>query len=284
MPAEAETALQAHVLSLAAPLLLQNAELCPQPRPFSGLVTTTIGDWRPEHRAGAHELLEAGHRARVWIVAADTPAAHAGLQAGDMLIRVNGRWSQPSARWNDDLHTRILPAAMRRGPVRLELDRRGESVELTLHPEPACAGHVRIVGQQASAWISDGTLYVGRAFALAAPDGMLQQHFALALARHVNGYRPGSALLARGRQADSLVRFAFGVDAVQSLAGRGPESTPPRWRAPSPAETALAAQMLERAGVYASPSLPDSPASPASPAASGPEGACGTGSTSSVQP
>lgn len=162
---------------------------------------------------------------------------------------------------------------MRRGPVRLELDRRGESVELTLHPEPACASHVRIVGQQASARISDGTLFVGRAFALAAPDGMLQQHFALALARHVNGYRPGSVLLARGRQADSLVRFAFGVDAVQSLAGRGPESTPPRWQAPSPAETALAAQMLERAGVYASPSLPDSPASPASPAASGPEGA-----------
>lgn len=281
-----ETAFQTRVLTLAAPVLTANAGLCRQTYPFTGLVTMTVGDWPGRQHESARRALQADHRARVWIVADASPAAEAGLQAGDSLLSLNGRWSEPNARWHDDFRVRTFPAALRRGPARLRVEREGEGLDLVIAPQPACAGTVRVTDlprhrQHQPAWIADGTLYLGRAFAQQASDNELRAAIALATARQAARDDAVPAIVRRGRQGTDLVSFAFGLDAIDQLAGRGPGRRPPRRPALEGGEITLAGFMLAQAGVYGSRS---GPASPASPAASGPEGASDGGSISSIQP
>lgn len=287
LPASEETRLQARVLALAAPLLTANAHDCPDPRPFSGLVTTALGDWPASARDTARGELGVDHRASVWIIAPGSPAAQAGLRHGDVILALNAHWSAPTARWHDDFRARAFPAALAQGDTRLRVQRGAEHLDLVITPQSACAAGVSLVAADPASrsrqpvWIAAGTLHVSRAFARDTADEALRQTIALALARHIAETRPVPALLARAHQADAVMRFTLGLDAMDQLAGRGPEHSPPRWQTSSEAEAALAALMLERAGVYASP---PSPFNPASPAASGPAGASDSGSISSGQP
>ncbi len=282
-----ETRLQARILALAAPLIIANARHCPQNHPYSGLITTHIADWQAGERDHVRAAYGADPRAAVWIVAEGSPAAGAGLMPGDVLLSLNGRWSEPNARWHDDLRARTLPDALRRGETHLRVQRGDEGIELVLIPQPACAAQVRLVsidlagGRRQAVWMAGDTLFVDRAFAAVTPDDRLRQYMALVLARHIARHQPLPPILERALQGPDIVRFALGVDAMDQLAGRGPEHAAPRWRTPSEAEIALAAHLLVQAETHGSLV---SPASPASPAASGPEGASDTGSPSSGQP
>ncbi len=282
-----ETRLQARVLALAAPVLTANAAACPHTHPFTGLVTTHIADWPGSERGALQAAMGADPRPRIWITAPDSPATRAGLQPGDILLGLNGRWSQSNARWHDDFRARTFPAALRRGPARLRVERSGESLDLVLTPQPACAAHVRLVavniagGRRQSVWIAGDSLFVARDFAVSASDITLQQFMALALARHIARSQSLPAVLARALQGPDLLSFTLGFDAIDQLAGRGPDNRPPRQRRPSDTDILLTTLLLMQAEAYAPLS---GPASPASAAASGPEGVSDTGSGLSVQP
>lgn len=287
-----ETRLQARILALATPLITANAPYCHRLHPFTGLVTTHIADWPAGERDEVRAAFGADPRAAVWIVAEGSPAARAGLRPGDVLLSLNGHWSEPNARWHDDFRARTFPAALRRGAARLRVQRGQEGLDLVLEPEPACAALVRLVsinlagGRRQAVWLAGDTLFVDRAFASTAGDDRLQQYMALALARQIARHRALPGVLERALQGPDIVRFALGLDAMDWLAGRGPEHAGPRWRTPSQAEITLAALILLQAGAggeTAYVSLPG-PDSPASPAASGPEGASEAGSISSIHP
>jgi len=88
-------------------------------------------------------------------VLAGSPAAEAGLIAGDVLVAVNGA-ALPSAldivRERDRKKRRKLmeatearlEAELRRGPARLDLLRQGKALSLVLDSLPACPGRVRL--------------------------------------------------------------------------------------------------------------------------------------------
>lgn len=258
-----ETLLQARVLSLAAPVLTANARHCPQTHPFTGLVTTHLADWPGAGRDELDDILGADHHAAVWIVADASPAARAGLLAGDTVRGLNGRWSEPNARWHDDFRARTFPAALGRGETRLRVQRGQQILNVVLTPQPACAAHVRLVSidlegaRRQPVWIAGDTLFIDRAFAAGAPDPLLQQFTALALARHIGRHQSLPAPVMRALQGPDIVRFAFGLDAMDQLAGRGPEQKPPRRRRPSGTQIRLAALLLLQAqladeAVYAS--------------------------------
>jgi Zn-dependent protease with chaperone function len=91
----------------------------------------------------------------VLTVLAGTPAAAAGLEAGDVLLSVNGRVFPSATRiaaepkrkkWRLLLEQSeaMLEAALRAGPAQLIVHRAGRELALTLRSEPGCIGRVRL--------------------------------------------------------------------------------------------------------------------------------------------
>ncbi len=249
-----ETRLQARLMALASPLLLANADHCPATSPYSGLITTHRADW-PQRGVLGNE-----RRAVVWIVAPHSPAARAGLQTGDVILSVNGRWMSQTARDHDDLRNRRLPAAMRSGEVSLHVLRDGEGLDITVRPEPACAGTVTIVDAwRSAAWITGDTLFVTRPLATVAPEA-LADRLALALAEAViTQHSDGLAwrqINAAGQQAVQAVNFVTALDALDVIGGRGPrEARPPRARSLDTTQLSLARMLLAEASAYRSAPL-----------------------------
>ncbi|MGP1274627.1 MAG: hypothetical protein ACQRW7_04325 [Caulobacterales bacterium] len=162
-------------------------------------------------------------------------------------------WSEPNARWHDDFRNRTLPAALREGPAHLRVERGGTGHDLVLVPQRACVREIRLVhadlaeGRRQPVWIAGDTMFVEREFAGTHGDDRVQQFMALALARHVSSDRNWRAAIERALQGPDVIGFALGLDAMDELAGRGPQHTPPRQRRPSQTEVRLAALLLLQA-------------------------------------
>jgi hypothetical protein len=156
-PATASTlrAADARVAAVAYRLALSGRSLCPDAYPLTGMLFHHLGEYEAADRALMVERYRLDRGPGVLTVLAGSPAADAGLAAGDVLLSVNGT-PFPSAgeiaRERDKKKRRKameasearLEAELRRGPARLDVLRSGGPIAVVLDSVPACPGRVRL--------------------------------------------------------------------------------------------------------------------------------------------
>jgi hypothetical protein len=143
------------VLAVAYRLALAGRGLCPQAHPLTGLLFHHLAEYLPGDRPLMIERYGLDRGPGLLSVLAGSPAAKAGLEAGDVLLSANDS-PFPSAtriaaeperkRWRrmvEDSEAR-LETALERGPVRLLVLRQGRELRLTLDSVPACLARIRL--------------------------------------------------------------------------------------------------------------------------------------------
>jgi hypothetical protein len=136
-------------------LALAGAPLCPGRYPLTGMLFHHLAEYEPKDRPLMVARYRLDRGPGVLTVLAGTPAARAGLAAGDVLLAVNGRPLPTGAsvaaepkreRWRRlaDEAEGELETALRSGPADLRVLREGREVALRLGSVPACLGRVRL--------------------------------------------------------------------------------------------------------------------------------------------
>lgn len=145
----------ARVATIAYRLALAGRPLCPASYPLTGLLFHHLGDYLPGDRPAMIARFGLDRGPGVLTVLAGSPAADAGLAAGDVLLAVNGR-PFPSAaaelaerdankrRTIAEAGERQLEDALRLGPVRLSVLRDGRDIAISLGSRPGCFGRVHL--------------------------------------------------------------------------------------------------------------------------------------------
>ena len=143
------------VALVAYRLALGGAPLCAERYPLTGMLFHHLAEYEPRDRPlmVRRHGLERGPG--ILAVVAGSPAARAGLVAGDVLLAVNGRplptgtavAAEPKrSKWRRlaDEAEGVLEAALRRGPAEIRVLREGRELELRLDSLPGCLGRVRL--------------------------------------------------------------------------------------------------------------------------------------------
>ncbi|MEO7827302.1 MAG: M48 family metallopeptidase [Allosphingosinicella sp.] len=136
-------------------LALAGSALCTERYPLSGMLFHHLAEYEPGDRALMVARYGLDRGPGVLAVLARTPAARAGLLAGDVLLAVNGRPLPTGASVADepkrenwrrlaDESEAELESALRLGPADLRVLREGREVKLRLGSIPACLGRVRL--------------------------------------------------------------------------------------------------------------------------------------------
>ena len=136
------------VATVAYRLATQARRLCPEPRPIAGLLFHHLADYQAKDRPGmiARHRLDRG--LGVLTVVAGSPAARAGIIAGDIIITV-GNIPVMSAPPGSDRAARDaiedrFEDLVRTARTVLRVERNGQQVEITLEPEQGCPSRVRL--------------------------------------------------------------------------------------------------------------------------------------------
>ena len=217
---EGLTALDRRVAGVAWRLARANADLCPVVRPRAGWSLQSAGQYGPELRPIAERRygLE-GDLPGVLAAPPQSPAAAAGLGAGDLLLAVDGQALQPGsglgAESYDGLQANIevLDQAAVRGPVALRVRRDGVERAVTLRPVPACAyatqvevtGTLRSRADGRHVFISDGMAN------LAGNDDELAFVLAHELAHAVLEHRTDPAVTGARGEANARITLRRGL-------------------------------------------------------------------------
>lgn len=144
----------ARVAAIAYQLGLAGTAYCPQLYPLTGLLLHHL----PEYHGSARREMVALQLDRgpgVLAVVAESPAAHAGIVAGDVLLAVNGLgFPSPVAmaaieerdEWRAAIaeSEALLETELRKGPALLSLLREGREIALRLDPVPGCPARIRL--------------------------------------------------------------------------------------------------------------------------------------------
>lgn len=136
-------------------LALQGRPHCPQPYPLTGLLFHHLAEYEPRDRPTMLNLYGLDRGPGVLTVLPGTPAAAAGLHAGDVLLSANGQpfpspariAGQPkrkAARLMLEATEKQLEDALRQGPAALRVLRQGRELDLTLGSVEGCVGRVRL--------------------------------------------------------------------------------------------------------------------------------------------
>lgn len=154
------------VAAIAFRLLAGGVPLCRETAPASGLLFHDVRQYSAELRPAAARAFGFAGRPVVLAVAPGSPAALAGIRAGDTIRAIGGvpvaeiRPASPDRRRQgneatEDIEAR-LQAAMEQGAVLLEVASDGVARNIQLQPAPACASTVQLEpGNDFNAW-SDG--------------------------------------------------------------------------------------------------------------------------------
>jgi peptidase M48-like protein/PDZ domain-containing protein len=136
-------------------LALAGAALCPEAYPLTGFMFHHLAEYEPRDRPLMVARYRLDRGPGVLAVIAGSPAAQAGLAAGDVLVAVNGRPLPSGAsaaaepkreRWRrlTDAAEDEIEAALRRGPAELGVLRAGRELAIRLDSIPTCLGRVRL--------------------------------------------------------------------------------------------------------------------------------------------
>jgi hypothetical protein len=136
-------------------LALAGAPLCRDRYPLTGMLFHHLAEYEPADRPLMVARYGLDRGPGVLTVLSGTPAARAGLVAGDVLLAVNGRTLPTGAsvaaepkreKWRRlaDESESELETALRGGPADLRVLREGREIALRLGSVPACLGRVRL--------------------------------------------------------------------------------------------------------------------------------------------
>jgi hypothetical protein len=186
------------VARVAYRLSVANRALCRSVlEPQLGFVVHGLEQYDPADRDEAALGFGLGSNPGVMAVVEGSPAASAGLRAGDELLFVNRRdlagnvaAGTPPTRASVERARRILAGELAKGPATLRISRAGISHDLQFAAEMGCPALVELVsGEVANAWadgsrilVSDGLL------ALCATDGDLALVIGHELAHNLLGH------------------------------------------------------------------------------------------------
>jgi hypothetical protein len=143
------------VAKVAYRLALAARPLCPSAWPLTGMLFHHLAEYAAADRPLMIERYGLDRGPGVLSVIAGSPAAQAGLVAGDVLLAVNGLpFPSPAeiaalrerAVWRARLEAteQQLEEALRRGPAELLVLRQGRQLRLSLGSLPACLGRIRL--------------------------------------------------------------------------------------------------------------------------------------------
>jgi hypothetical protein len=143
----------ARVAAVAYRLALSGRALCPNSYPLTGIVFHHLAEYLPADRSLMIQRYGLDRGPGLLTVLGGSPAAEAGLRAGDVLLAVNGRaFPSPAAeiaaggKWRAlaEAGEHQLEQALRGGPARLTVFRQGREFETNLGSVPGCFGRVRL--------------------------------------------------------------------------------------------------------------------------------------------
>lgn len=143
------------VAAVAYRLALQGRPLCTGAYPLTGLLFHHLAEYEPADRPLMIRRHALDRGPGVLGVVAGSPAAQAGLVAGDVLLSVNAAPFESGAsiarepkrkKWRPRVEASEmqLETALRQGPAELRVLREGRELTLRLDSLPACLGRVRL--------------------------------------------------------------------------------------------------------------------------------------------
>jgi hypothetical protein len=121
---------------------------CPESFPVTGLLFHHLADYLPKDRPSMIARHGLNRGLGVLTVVEGSPAARAGLIAGDVVLAVNGIALEPAALDSDrtarDAIESRLEDQLAAGPAHLRLLRAGVNVEAVIAPERGCPSRLRL--------------------------------------------------------------------------------------------------------------------------------------------
>lgn len=138
------------VATIAYRLAAAGEPICPIKTRLTGLTIHDAAQYAPALRPAARRLLGAVDRVGVLAVAAGSPAARAGVMAGDVIVSVDGRPLSPSPETATASYAGVAAAyamlerASSARLVSLEIERAGIGLALPIAPVTGCASQVQL--------------------------------------------------------------------------------------------------------------------------------------------
>ena len=190
------------VALVAYRLSLAGSALCTERYPITGMLFHHLAEYEPGDRPLMIARYGLDRGPGILTVLSQTPAARAGLVAGDVLLAVNGRPLPTGAsvaaepkreKWRRlaDEAEAELETALRRGPADLRVLREGREIQLRLGSLPACLGRVRLArSTQVNAFATGRTVVMTTAMLrFLRSDGELAVVLGHELAHNIFGHR-----------------------------------------------------------------------------------------------